>query len=345
MESSKNENDNKQKIRIRVTALISSLLVLGIAVVGVPITAEAAHVEAANQMYRSDTHQQSLQNVRDETTASISDWQESVSEAKESISNLKKLSENSDGKVFAGDEDLLKTHVALMENLNFRIENFTFSVSGSNRVNSILSETNALKAIKSSSEENIKKINDSVAKETARIEEEKRKAEEERQRREAEAAAQAAREAASRAQSSASSSSNNYSGSSKTSGNVSNNTSSGQAATPAAPSANWSLSVSGYCADWSCIQSSVDSNGAAYIVYPGTGLVEIAGHNYGSAGIIANFQPGQTVSITGNGAGLYQITGVVWTFKGATTADVPAGFAFQTCVGSQMKLAYATKIG
>lgn len=131
------------------------------------------------------------------------------------------------------------------------------------------------------------------------------------------------------------------------SNNTSQAPSSSSAPTASAPArANYTLNVSGYCnQNQSCVQSSVDNNSLAYIVYPGGGLTEIAGHNYGAGGVIARFQPGTTVQVNGVGAGLYRVTSLVYVSKGANTGDVPGGFAFQTCVGNRMVLAYATRIG
>jgi hypothetical protein len=102
------------------------------------------------------------------------------------------------------------------------------------------------------------------------------------------------------------------------------------------------------CSDSACAQSAVDAGGAAYIDYSGSGsgsgFSEIAGHSGGAAGLIASFAPGQTVRTTGALPGLWRITGL---------SDIPlnaraipsGGFAFQTCVGNVLRLAYATRIG
>lgn len=117
-----------------------------------------------------------------------------------------------------------------------------------------------------------------------------------------------------------------------------------KAAQPAGSGADYSLSVSGYCGEVSCVQKSVDSSSLAYIHIPGTGLTLIAGHRNGAAGVIGKFQVGDTIRVTGNGAGLYRITGLRTVARGTSSNQVPAGLAFQTCVGSQLRLAYATKI-
>lgn len=117
-----------------------------------------------------------------------------------------------------------------------------------------------------------------------------------------------------------------------------------QAGSGSSGSADYTLYVGGYCADGaSCAQSAVDSSPLAYIDYPGWGFSEIAGHNYGAGGVIASFRPGATVRVNGNGGGLYRITGLSYVAKGASIPG--GGFVFQTCVGSQMVLAWATKIG
>lgn len=119
-------------------------------------------------------------------------------------------------------------------------------------------------------------------------------------------------------------------------------------AVPAMPqTAGYALSVGGYCADGaSCAQSSVDSHSLAYIAYPGWNFTEIAGHNYGAAGIIQKFRAGDTVKVSGHGAGTYRITRIVEVAKNSTVDKVPEGFAFQTCLSgtNKMVLAYATKV-
>ena len=71
----------------------------------------------------------------------------------------------------------------------------------------------------------------------------------------------------------------------------------------------------------------------------------IAGHNYGEAGVISNFTPGDIIKVTGNGAGLYRITHTQWMEYTTDVQQVGGQFAFQTCVGSKMLHAYAVRIG
>jgi hypothetical protein len=103
----------------------------------------------------------------------------------------------------------------------------------------------------------------------------------------------------------------------------------------------WYLDVGGYCGEGgNCAQAAVDGNDVARIDYPGYGFSEIAGHNYGSAGQIAGYSVGDVVHA---GGATYRITGIQYLPKGS---NVPhAGFAFQTCVGDQLMLAWAEQIG
>lgn len=345
--------DDQKKISKRRSAATTFIPIVLAAVVllgsffGYNQYAHAQKVDAVVSSYYSDEHQSGIKSQNSVRNEAIGARSESVKNAKASIKEAADTAKTSKGHVFAGDEKLLEGVDEFSERLSMLTSEMDV-VS----MESIRSSTVGIDSINSEAKSLTKSINDSVNKEKARIEEEKRKAEEERKRQEAAAAAaaEAARQAeAERAQSYASNSETRSGGSSGSStGSSGSRQSSGNASAPAASAAagaTWSLTADGYCADWGCIQSSVDSSGAAYIIYPNTGLVEIAGHNYGPAGIIARFNVGDTVQVYGNGAGLYRVTGIVWTFKGASTSDVPAGFAFQTCVGSQMKLAYATKIG
>ena len=119
---------------------------------------------------------------------------------------------------------------------------------------------------------------------------------------------------------------------------------------PAAPAASggngtdFTLYADGYCGDPSCAQSAVDSSSLALVDY-GTGYTAFSGHNFGPAGIIASMGVGNTVTIEGVGAGIYQITGTQYVSVYATTDEV-SGLALQTCVGSdQMVIHYITQIG
>ena len=111
------------------------------------------------------------------------------------------------------------------------------------------------------------------------------------------------------------------------------------------PGYNYLLNVSGYCdGGWDCAQAAVNSYSLSYIYYA-PNFQMIAGHNYGEAGVIANFTPGDVIKVTGNGAGLYRITHTQWMEYTTDVQQVGGQFAFQTCVGSKMLHAYAVRIG
>lgn len=111
------------------------------------------------------------------------------------------------------------------------------------------------------------------------------------------------------------------------------------------PGYNYLLNVSGYCdGGWDCAQATVNSYSLSYIYYA-PNFQMIAGHNYGEAGVIANFTPGDVIKVTGNGAGLYRITHTQWMEYTTDVQQVGGQFAFQTCVGSKMLHAYAVRIG
>lgn len=108
---------------------------------------------------------------------------------------------------------------------------------------------------------------------------------------------------------------------------------------------NYLLNVSGYCdGGWECAQAAVNSYSLSYIYYA-PNFQMIAGHNYGEAGVISNFTPGDIIKVTGNGAGLYRITHTQWMEYTTDIQQVGGQFAFQTCVGSKMLHAYAVRIG
>jgi hypothetical protein len=114
---------------------------------------------------------------------------------------------------------------------------------------------------------------------------------------------------------------------------------------PQSPGYNYLLNVSGYCdGGWDCAQAAVNSYSLSYIYYA-PNFQMIAGHNYGEAGVIANFTPGDVIKVTGNGAGLYRITHTQWMEYTTDVQQVGGQFAFQTCVGSKMLHAYAVRIG
>lgn len=120
------------------------------------------------------------------------------------------------------------------------------------------------------------------------------------------------------------------------------NTSSSQSQSPGY---NYLLNVSDYCdGGWECAQAAVNSYSLSYIYYA-PNFQMIAGHNYGEAGVIANFAPGDIIKVTGNGAGLYRITHTQWMEYTTDVQQVGGQFAFQTCVGSKMLHAYAVRIG
>lgn len=108
---------------------------------------------------------------------------------------------------------------------------------------------------------------------------------------------------------------------------------------------NYLLNVSGYCdGGWDCAQAAVNSYSLSYIYYT-SNFQMIAGHNYGEAGVISNFTPGDIIKVTGNGAGLYRITHTQWMEYTTDVQRVGGQFAFQTCVGSKILHAYAVRIG
>ena len=107
----------------------------------------------------------------------------------------------------------------------------------------------------------------------------------------------------------------------------------------------YTLDVPGYCGGgWDCAQAAVNSMSLSYVYYAPNFSI-IAGHNYGPAGVIANFHPGTVVKVTGNGAGLYRVTHTHWMQYTTDYQQVHGVFAFQTCVGDQILHAYAERIG
>lgn len=108
---------------------------------------------------------------------------------------------------------------------------------------------------------------------------------------------------------------------------------------------DYALDVPGYCGGgWDCAQAAVNSMSLSYVYYAPNFSI-IAGHNYGPAGVIANFRPGTVVKVTGNGAGLYRVTHTHWMQYTTDYQQVHGTFAFQTCVGDQILHAYAERIG
>lgn len=108
---------------------------------------------------------------------------------------------------------------------------------------------------------------------------------------------------------------------------------------------DYALDVPGYCGGgWDCAQAAVNSMSLSYVYYAPNFSI-IAGHNYGPAGVIANFHPGTVVKVTGNGAGLYRVTHTHWMQYTTDYQQVHGAFAFQTCVGDQILHAYAERIG
>lgn len=108
---------------------------------------------------------------------------------------------------------------------------------------------------------------------------------------------------------------------------------------------DYALDVPGYCGGgWDCAQAAVNSMSLSYVYYAPNFSI-IAGHNYGPAGVIANFRPGTVVKVTGNGAGLYRVTHTHWMQYTTDYQQVHGAFAFQTCVGDQILHAYAERIG
>lgn len=88
------------------------------------------------------------------------------------------------------------------------------------------------------------------------------------------------------------------------------------------------FSTGAYCYGPECAQSAVDSADLAYVDY-GTGYRAYSGHNYGPAGEFASYGVGDSVSIDGNN---YRVTSTQIVGPNATTADVQAGLAVQTCL-------------
>lgn len=108
---------------------------------------------------------------------------------------------------------------------------------------------------------------------------------------------------------------------------------------------DYALDVPGYCGGgWDCAQAAVNSMSLSYVYYAPNFSI-IAGHNYGPAGVIANFRPGTVVKVTGNGVGLYRVTHTHWMQYTTDYQQVHGTFAFQTCVGYQILHAYAERIG
>lgn len=111
---------------------------------------------------------------------------------------------------------------------------------------------------------------------------------------------------------------------------------------------DWSLFVDGICMDGNtCAQDAVDTYDVSYISFPAgsSTLTEIAGHEFGPAGIINRFKAGDTVKVSGYGSGVYRVDSLVYVEKHQAEYNVSGRFAFQTCIGNQMVLAYSTRIG
>lgn len=318
--------------RIIVIASIVAVVIATVIGTGLSLasSASATPTTTASQSSSAWATASAEKQTARETTADA-ERRQAVDDAVKSVSALSSAEKDADGKVGEGDKNLLTVDVtALNDHIKKAVVSFTY---GDATVVEIHQQTAAVKSVKTVADDAVKKIEKAVSDETARKAAEaaaaKKRAEEE--------AAAAARSAASSASQSVSTST---SSSTSTQSTDSYSPVSGDVGT-AVPGATYYMYVSGYCGNSGCAQSAVDNNVLAYIDF-GTGLYEIAGHVNSQ---ISSLNVGNTVRVTGSGAGLYRVTSIVWTFKGATTSDVPSGFAFQTCVGSQMKLAYAQRIG
>lgn len=115
----------------------------------------------------------------------------------------------------------------------------------------------------------------------------------------------------------------------------------------ASSGSNYTLYASN-CADTWNAQSCVDGSSISYIDFsPWGGPQWVGGHNTGASGVIANFQAGDIVTVSGSSAaGTYRISGSSWIPKvsGQSASSLGGGFAFQTCVGNQMRLVWASRI-
>lgn len=321
----------------RIIVIASIVAIIIATVIGAGLSfAQAASATAASASQSSSSW----------ATASAEKWtarvitadakrRQAVDDAVTSVSALSAAEEDADGRVGEGDKTLLAVDVTA---LNDRIKKAVVAFSyGDDSVVEIHQQTAAVKSVKDDADDAVTKIEKAVADETAR------KAAADIAAKKSEEAAAAAARAAASASASASESQSSPSASESPSASQSTDSYSpgSEDAGESVPGATYYMYVSGYCGNSGCAQSAVDNNVLAYIDY-GSGLSEIAGHVNSQ---ISSLNVGNTVRVTGSGAGLYQVTSIVWTFKGASTSDVPSGFAFQTCVGSQMKLAYAQRIG
>lgn len=319
---------------VKIVALAASLSVMGTAGFGFNVQ----YQEQQERIAAETAHQAQVNSAVLDRSQAIGALNNTVRESQATVSGIGQE---------VMDKDLL---TEFAETTDKALSSEDTEDGSSSDVTTIRLSTLSVRAASYSVKASAQKVVDSHAawqKEQERLEAE-RKAAEEAARKAAEEAAAAARAAAAAEKTTAtqsySSSSTSRSASSSSSGSTQSSQS--QQASSAPAGADYTLNVSGYCGDGGqCAQSSVDSNPLAYIVYPNNGLSEIAGHNYGSAYVIASFRPGTTVRVYGNGAGLYRVNSLVYVSKNVTAADVPSGFAFQTCVGSQMVLAYASKIG
>lgn len=319
----------------RIIVIASIVAIIIATVIGAGLSfAQAASASAASASQSSSSW----------ATASAEKWtsrvitadakrRQAVDDAVTSVSALSAAEEDADGRVGEGDKTLLAVDVTA---LNDRIKKAVVAFSyGDDSVVEIHEQTAAVKSVKDDADDAVTKIEKAVADETAR------KAAADIAAKKAEEAAAAARAASASPSAQSSQSSASESASASESQSTDSYSPGSGDAGESVPGATYYMYVSGYCGDSGCAQSAVDNNALAYIDY-GTGLYEIAGHVNSQ---ISSLNVGNTVRVTGSGAGLYQVTSIVWTFKGASTSDVPSGFAFQTCVGSQMKLAYAQRIG
>ena len=101
------------------------------------------------------------------------------------------------------------------------------------------------------------------------------------------------------------------------------------------------------CSDPFAAEQCLDGQGIKTIDFtPWGGPIWIGGHRYGAAGDFASYQVGDTVIVSGAGAGTYQITNISLLSKetGIQANSLGGGYAFQTCTSDHRRVLHAIKV-
>lgn len=285
------------------------------------LTTYDAKKELANVSYV-----RTLNSVKNST---IDKLDESTETLKEKINNAKTVVADSEGKV---EDDATRTalneKVAAAEKLSKQpADTIDFRIS-------LIGET---KEMSSTLDTHVEKVKASVQEREDRIARE-------------EAERIAAQNAYKNSSSNNYSNNNSYTGNSSTGYSSSNNSGGGGGSTAPAPKpsggSTYYLNAS-MCGDAWNAQGCVNSYSITAIDYtPWGGPFWVGGHVGGAAGVINSFKVGDTVVVSGAGAGTYKVTGITWIPKvsGQSASSLGGGFAFQTCDGNQMRIVYATRV-